>query len=150
MIMIPSREEAASISTDPSIPGNKYSHRLDSFWFIESTHLTFTEIFSRSICKAMANKYNPHILNWLNYCPSNNLNLVHPSLTDLVTYLAMLAQYLPSMSVKLDMSATQKFFTANLVSPSLFGHPSVTVFSQGLDNLLSCPHKHSLMMSKAE
>ena len=148
---VPAREEAASISTNPSIPSNKYSHCLNDFWFVESSHPTLRKYLSYSVCNSMAEKYNPHVLHWLNHCSSNNVNPVDPSLADLISYLAMQAQYLPSMSVKLYIRAIRKFFAANLVKSSLFNHPSITTFSQGLDNLplLSRPHrKLRLTMSK--
>ena len=99
----------------------------------------------------MANIYNPHLLHWLKYCFYSNINLVDPLLADLVSYLAMRAQYLPWTSVLTNISAIKKFFAANLVQSSLFTHPSITAFSQVLNDLplRSQPHKKvRLTMSK--
>ena len=43
--MQPIREEAPPVSMDPSIPGNKYNHCLESFWFIKTTPSAFRDVF---------------------------------------------------------------------------------------------------------
>ena len=147
-------DDEAEAPTPPhtSRPGNKHSHCLSAYWFIVPTNDTFQKYFSASISKSTAANYNSHVQHWLSHCQSNDIDPIDPSLKNLITYLASRAQSMPSTSVLACLSLIRKLFAANLARSDLFNHPSVSAFTQGLNNLPKCSNsnqKIQLTMSKA-
>ena len=144
-----SRGDPPPVSDDTTHQG-KYHHLLESVWFFNDALLAFQTLFSQSITCSTASLYMPHVGHWLICSRLHNISPIDPFLHDIASYISTRAQSLPTSSVKIALSALQKFLLANLNPATVLDNHSLVAPATGLENIPhnSQPHCYRLAMMK--
>ena len=133
---------SGSADTAQDSQGNKYSHRLASFWFLEGQPEHVQGLLAASVAQSTAELYTRHVKDWLVFCNGMELSPLRAGTPHILEFLSRIALQSGANSAKMAEAALRKFNSINMVDPACSDSPAIRTLLTGASNLAPGAGRH--------